>query len=35
MSKSSFYRYLAELVKSGYLINTGTDKRPFYMTKDQ
>lgn len=35
MAKTSFYRALSELVKSGYLINTGTDKRPFYMTKEQ
>lgn len=34
MAKTTFYRALGELVKSGFLINTGTDKRPFYMTKD-
>jgi len=35
MAKTSFYRALSELVKSGFLVNTGTDKRPFYMSKDQ
>jgi hypothetical protein len=31
MPKTTFYRALSELVKSGELINTGTDKRPFYL----
>ncbi|MDT5350778.1 MAG: hypothetical protein QOH91_4065 [Mycobacterium sp.] len=30
MSKATFYRALADLLKRGDLINTGTDKRPFY-----
>jgi hypothetical protein len=33
MSRTSFYRARAELVESGWLINTGTEKRPYYMVK--
>jgi hypothetical protein len=31
MPPSTFYRAVNELLKSGDLINTGTDKQPFYM----
>jgi hypothetical protein len=31
VSKSSFYRSLNVLVTRGLLVNTGTDKRPFYV----
>jgi hypothetical protein len=30
MPKHTFYRALSDLLKAGELINTGTDKRPFY-----
>lgn len=33
ISKATYHRMLKDLVQSGFLINTGTDKRPFYMTK--
>jgi hypothetical protein len=31
MTKSSYYRALSDLLKSEWLINTGTNKRPFYF----
>jgi hypothetical protein len=34
MSRASFYRALSDLVESGWLINTGTDTRPFYKVSD-
>ena len=34
MPPSSFHRALSELLRSGELINTGTDKRPFLMRSD-
>jgi hypothetical protein len=30
MTKATFYRALSDLLEQGWLINTGTDKRPFY-----
>lgn len=30
MTKATFYRALSDLVKRGEIVNTGTDKRPFY-----
>jgi len=30
MNRATFYRALNDLVKRGVLVNTGTDKRPFY-----
>lgn len=35
MSRPSYYRALSDLVQSGYLINTGTDSRPFYKVNDE
>lgn len=35
MSRASYYRALTDLVESGYLVNTGTDKRPFYKVNDE
>jgi AAA domain len=34
MSRSTYYRARDDLLKSGYLINAGTDKRPFYKMSD-
>ncbi len=34
LSKSTFYRALNALVKRGALVNTGTDKRPFYTVAE-
>jgi len=31
MPKATFYRALSDLIESGELINTGTDRRPFYI----
>jgi hypothetical protein len=31
MSRASYYRARDDLLKSGWLINTGTDKRPLYF----
>ena len=33
MPQGTFYRALSDLLESGDLINTGTDKRPFYRTR--
>ena len=30
LPRATFYRALNDLVKRGVLLNTGTDKRPFY-----
>jgi hypothetical protein len=30
LEKHTFYRALSDLLKDGYLVNIGTDKRPFY-----
>lgn len=35
MPNATFHRALDDLVKSGELINTGTDKRPFYKAAQQ
>jgi hypothetical protein len=31
MPPATFHRALNELLEAGQLINTGTDKRPFYI----
>ncbi|ORA21351.1 AAA family ATPase [Mycobacterium aquaticum] len=30
MTRATFYRAISDLLESGWLVNTGTDKRPFY-----
>lgn len=35
MAQGSFYRALSDLLESGDLINTGTDKRPFYKGRSE
>lgn len=34
MSRPSYYRAVSDLLESGYLVNTSTDQRPFYMVAD-
>jgi hypothetical protein len=34
MSRAAFYRAVDDLLESGWLINTGTARRPFYFIKD-
>jgi hypothetical protein len=33
LSRPTFYRALSDLVESGWLVNTGTEKRPFYFIR--
>lgn len=35
MSPGTFYRALSDLLESGRIVNTGTDKRPFYRLADE
>ncbi|WP_185292566.1 AAA family ATPase [Mycolicibacterium litorale] len=35
MSRASYYRALSDLLQFGYLVNTGTDSRPFYKVNDE
>jgi hypothetical protein len=34
MTRPTFYRAISDLLESGWLTNTGSDKRPFYFIKD-
>ncbi|BBX91362.1 AAA family ATPase [Mycolicibacterium boenickei] len=34
MARATFYRAKSDLLKAGRIINTGTDKRPFYQLSD-
>jgi AAA domain/Bifunctional DNA primase/polymerase, N-terminal len=34
MTRPTYYRAVNDLLESGWLTNTGTDKRPFYFIKD-
>jgi len=35
MAQGTFYRALSDLLQSGELVNTGTDKRPFYKGRSE
>jgi AAA domain/Bifunctional DNA primase/polymerase, N-terminal len=35
MTRPTYYRALSELLESGWLVNTGTEKRPFYVVVNE